>query len=58
MSRKQILIVEDEPIVSRDIQHTIVSFGYEVAATASSGEEAVQKSRRADARLDIDGYCA
>lgn len=32
MSRTQILIVEDEPIVSRDIQHTIVSFGYEVAA--------------------------
>ena len=44
MSRKQILIVEDEPIVSRDIQHTIVSFGYEVAATASSGEEAVRKA--------------
>jgi CheY-like chemotaxis protein len=44
MSRTRILIVEDEPIVSRDIQHTIVSFGYEVAATASSGEEAVKKA--------------
>ena len=44
MSRTRILIVEDEPIVSKDIQHTIVSFGYEVAATASSGEEAVKKA--------------
>jgi DNA-binding NarL/FixJ family response regulator len=44
MSRTRILIVEDEPIVSRDIQDTIVSFGYEVAATASSGEEAVKKA--------------
>jgi CheY-like chemotaxis protein len=44
MSRTRILIVEDEPIVSRDIQQTIVSFGYEVAATASSGEEAVKKA--------------
>ena len=44
MSRTRILIVEDEPIVSRDIQHTIVSLGYEVAATASSGEEAVKKA--------------
>jgi len=44
MSRTRILIVEDEPIVSRDIQHTIVSLGYEVAATASSAEEAVKKA--------------
>ena len=44
MSRTRILIVEDEPIVRRDIQHTIVSLGYEVAATASSGEEAVKKA--------------
>lgn len=44
MSRTRILIVEDEPIVSRDIQHTLVSLGYEVAATASSGEEAVKKA--------------
>jgi len=44
MPRTRILIVEDEPIVSRDIQQTIVSFGYEVAATASTGEEAVKKA--------------
>ena len=44
MSRTLILIVEDEPIVSKDIQHTIVSFGHEVAATAFSGEEAVKKA--------------
>ena len=44
MSRTRILIVEDEPIVSRDIRDTIISFGYDVAATASSGEEAVKKA--------------
>jgi CheY-like chemotaxis protein len=44
MSRTRILIVEDEPIVSRDIQHTLVSLGYEVAATASSAQEAVKKA--------------
>ncbi len=36
-----ILVVEDEPIVALDLQHTLRRFGYDVPVTLSSGEEAL-----------------
>ncbi|WP_424358377.1 DUF835 domain-containing protein [Methanocella sp. MCL-LM] len=42
----KILVVEDEHIVAMDLQSRLVSLGYEVPETASSGEEAVEKAGR------------
>ncbi|MBX7058059.1 MAG: response regulator [Leptospirales bacterium] len=39
-----VLIVEDESIVLFHLKHLLESFGYHVAAAASSGEEAIEKA--------------
>ena len=44
MAGLRILIVEDEPLVRVDIEDAIRRAGYEVAGSASSGEEAIAKS--------------
>ena len=44
MVTARILIVEDEAIVAVDIQKTLKALGYDVPATAFSGEEALQKT--------------
>ncbi len=44
MESANILIVEDEPIVARDIQLSLQRLGYQVPATATSGEEAIGKA--------------
>lgn len=44
MAKTRILIVEDEAITAKDIQMTLQDLGYEVAGTAASGEEAIQKA--------------
>lgn len=41
MPAARIFIVEDEKIVSRDLQNVLESMGYGVAGVATSGEEAV-----------------
>ena len=43
MAQTQILIVEDEPIIARDLEETLTRLGYIVTAIASSGEDAVKK---------------
>ncbi len=43
MIEKRLLVVEDEAIVANSIQKTLEKMGYLVPATASSGEEAVQR---------------
>ncbi len=43
MTKTKILVVEDEVIVSDDIRKTLLNNGYDVPATASSGEEAIKK---------------
>jgi PAS domain S-box-containing protein len=44
MANAQILIVEDEGIIAKDIQNTLIRLGYTVTAVASSGEEAIEKT--------------
>ena len=44
MAKAKILVVEDEALVAKDIQNTLKGLGYDVAAIALSGEEAIKKS--------------
>jgi len=39
--RKHILVVEDERVVARDIQRSLTDLGYEVPATAATGDQAI-----------------
>ena len=41
MSKVKVLVVEDESIVSKDIQHSLKRLGYIVVGAASTGEKAV-----------------
>jgi PAS domain S-box-containing protein len=38
----RILVVEDETIVAMDLKNALTTFGYEVPATATSGDEAIR----------------
>lgn len=40
-----VLVVDDERIVTRDLEEILVQMGYDVVGTASSGEEAIEKAR-------------
>ena len=40
--RPRVLIVEDEVIVAEDLRQTLLQIGYEVAAHAASGEQAIK----------------
>ncbi len=42
----QVLIVEDEAIVSMDLRYKLEALGYSVAAEISSGEEAIDAADR------------
>jgi DNA-binding LytR/AlgR family response regulator len=42
MSKTNVLVVEDESIVSKDIQHSLKKLGYNVVGAASTGEKAVE----------------
>ena len=44
MANTQILVVEDEGIVAKDIENTLKKLGYAVPAIAFSGEEAIKKA--------------
>lgn len=43
MDKTKILVVEDESIVAKDIQSTLIRLGYDVPATASSAQSAFNK---------------
>lgn len=42
MGKINVLVVEDESIVSKDIQNSLTKLGYSVAGAASSGEKAIE----------------
>lgn len=44
MSRKSLLIVEDEVLVARDIKARLIRMGYDVIDMASKGMEAIEKA--------------
>ena len=46
MDKVQVLIVEDEAIVSMDLRYKLEGLGYSVPAEISSGEEAVEAASR------------
>ncbi len=41
MAKTNVLVVEDEAIVSKDIQHSLKKLGYNVVGAASTGEKAI-----------------
>lgn len=42
MSKVNVLVVEDESIVSKDIQHSLKKLGYNVVGAAATGEKAIE----------------
>ena len=42
MAQTNVLVVEDESIVSKDIQHSLKKLGYNVVGAANTGENAVK----------------
>jgi putative two-component system response regulator len=44
MDKTKVIVVEDERIVARDLARQLTDLGYDVVATAYSGEEAVAKA--------------
>ena len=56
MEKTKILIVEDNPIVAEDLKIKLIDLGYDITATAYSGEQALEsvESQRPDiALMDI-----
>lgn len=45
MNNINILVVEDESIVSKDIQQSLIKLGYNVAGAAATGEKAIEIAR-------------
>jgi CheY-like chemotaxis protein len=46
MAKANIMVVEDEGVVSIDIRNMLKKAGYSIAAVAFQGEEAVEKAER------------
>jgi len=46
MSKARIMIVEDEGIIAEDVQASLEDMGYEVAAVAITGEDAVERAEK------------
>lgn len=45
MVKNQIMIVEDEVVIAKDIKNTLENFGYFVSGTVTTGEKAVEKAK-------------
>lgn len=51
METIRILIVEDEGLIARDIEHMVSNSGYEVCGIAGTGKEAIEKAEAAQPDL-------
>lgn len=51
MSKTKVLIIEDEVIVAKDIQRTLIKLGYDVPAIANSAQSAFEKIDQVDPDL-------
>ena len=56
MSKTKVLVIEDESIVSKDIQHSLKRLGYIVCGAASTGEKAIVLAEVEKTRYCFDGY--
>jgi two-component system response regulator LytT len=45
MSKKNILVIEDEAIVSKDIQQSLKKLGYNIVGSAATGEKAIELAK-------------
>ena len=45
MTKKNILVIEDEAIVSKDIQQSLKKLGYNIVGSAATGEKAVELAK-------------
>lgn len=45
-SKAKLMLVDDEVIITNQLEESLTSMGYEIVATASSGEEAIEKARK------------
>lgn len=45
MAKTNVLVVEDESIVSKDIQHSLKKLGYNVVGASATGEKAIELAR-------------
>jgi DNA-binding LytR/AlgR family response regulator len=45
MSKTNILVVEDESIVSKDIQHSLKKLGYNIVGAAATGDKAIELAK-------------
>lgn len=46
MAKTNVLVVEDESIVSKDIQHSLKKLGYNVVGSSATGEKAIELARQ------------
>jgi DNA-binding LytR/AlgR family response regulator len=51
MSKKNILVIEDEAIVSKDIQQSLKKLGYNIVGSAATGEKAVELAKKTNPDL-------
>ncbi|WP_164522182.1 MULTISPECIES: response regulator [Halanaerobiaceae] len=53
MTKYNILIAEDEPLIRMDLKEMVAEYGYNVVADVGNGEEAVKKARSCEPDLAI-----
>ena len=51
MVNPRVLVVEDESVVAKDLQHRLRKLGYDVPVTVASGEDAIIKARETQPQL-------